>query len=215
MDLLHASGISVDLATPAAAPPAWLAHEYPDMLPVAEEGHVFGFGNRLQLDPTSAVYRVHAAAITDALARRYCVTIPRWPCGISATSTGPSRTTRAPRRRSAYGSGKGMGTWKSINDAWYTCFWSQRYTSWDQMCRRSSPGRGRIRAAGWTSRVSPQTRCWSASPPSATSCVATAMTSRCSPTLCPSTGGRTAGAGRHRRTRSRTIPGSAPRSPST
>ena len=56
MDLLPANGISVDLATPTAAPPAWLAQEHPETLPVAEDGHVFGFGNRLQFDPTSAVY---------------------------------------------------------------------------------------------------------------------------------------------------------------
>ena len=67
MDLLHAGVISVDLATPTSAPPAWLAQEHPDTLPVAEDGHVFGFGNRLQFDPTSAVYLDRAARITRAL----------------------------------------------------------------------------------------------------------------------------------------------------
>jgi hypothetical protein len=28
---------------------------------------------------------------------------------------------------------EGCGDLESLNDAWYTCFWSQRYTSWDQV----------------------------------------------------------------------------------
>jgi beta-galactosidase GanA len=71
MDLLDANGISVDLATPTAAPPAWLAQAHPEALPVAEDGHVSGFGNRLRFDPTSMVYRDRAARITRALAERY------------------------------------------------------------------------------------------------------------------------------------------------
>ncbi|MBO0836714.1 MAG: beta-galactosidase, partial [Actinobacteria bacterium] len=51
MDLLHGSGISVNLATPTAAPPPWLAYEHPETLPISDDGHVFGFGNRLHYDP--------------------------------------------------------------------------------------------------------------------------------------------------------------------
>ena len=34
LDLLHAAGIGVDLATPTAAPPAWFAHRHPAVRPV-------------------------------------------------------------------------------------------------------------------------------------------------------------------------------------
>jgi beta-galactosidase len=138
MDLLHAGGISVDLATPTAAPPAWLAYEHPQTLPVAEDGHVFGFGSRLQYDPTSVAYRERAAVITGALAQRYSrhPALAMWhvsneygPVAYTPSSAAAFRVWL--RRR--YGD---LGT---LNDAWYTCFWSQRYTSWDQVCPPEIP----------------------------------------------------------------------------
>jgi len=38
MDLLNAHGVRVDLATPTAAPPAWLVRMKPEILPVTAEG---------------------------------------------------------------------------------------------------------------------------------------------------------------------------------
>ena len=38
MDLLHANGIAVDLATATASPPPWLTTAYPEILPVDREG---------------------------------------------------------------------------------------------------------------------------------------------------------------------------------
>ena len=34
LDLLHANGIAVDLATPTASPPPWFSRLYPESLPV-------------------------------------------------------------------------------------------------------------------------------------------------------------------------------------
>jgi len=138
MDLLHANGISVDLATPTAAPPAWLAQEHPETLPVAEDGHVFGFGNRLQFDPTSAVYLDRAARITRALAERYSrhPALAMWHIsneyGPVAYTPSSAEAFRAWLRRK-------YGDLDTLNDAWYTRFWSQRYTSWDQVCPPEMP----------------------------------------------------------------------------
>ena len=38
MDLLHAHGVSVNLATPTASPPAWMVRQHPEMLPVTARG---------------------------------------------------------------------------------------------------------------------------------------------------------------------------------
>ena len=38
MDLLAANGIHADLATATAAPPPWLAHKYPESLPMTKDG---------------------------------------------------------------------------------------------------------------------------------------------------------------------------------
>jgi beta-galactosidase len=132
MDLLHANGISVDLATPTAAPPPWLAYEHPETLPVTDGGQVFGFGNRLHYDPTSPAYREHAARITRALAERYSrhPALAMWHIsneyGQAAYSRSSASAFRAWLRRR-------YGDLDTLNEAWYTRFWSQRYTSWDQV----------------------------------------------------------------------------------
>jgi len=132
MDLLHASGISVDLATPTAAPPAWLAYEHPETLPVTDDGEVFGFGNRLHFDPTSPVYRQHAAQITHALAERYSghPALAMWHI---SNEYGPVAYTRASAAAFREWLQRRYQNLDALNDAWYTRFWSQRYTSWDQV----------------------------------------------------------------------------------
>src|SRR6266545_2253469 len=42
MDLLHAHGVSVNLATPTASPPAWMVRLHPEILPVTSEASRFG-----------------------------------------------------------------------------------------------------------------------------------------------------------------------------
>ncbi len=138
MDLLHANGISVDLATPTAAPPAWLAHEHPQTLPVTDDGHVFGFGSRLHFDPTSPLYRRHAAGITRALAERYCShpALAMWHIG---NEYGPVAYTPCSADAFRTWLRRKYGDLETLNGAWYTRFWSQRYTSWDQVCPPEMP----------------------------------------------------------------------------
>jgi beta-galactosidase len=132
LDLLHANGISVDLATPTAAPPVWLTDGHPEVHPVMEDGEVFGFGNRLHFDPTSPRYREHAARITTALAERYAdhPAVAMWHI---SNEYGPVPYT--PQSAVAFRDWlrRRYGTLEALNDAWYTRFWSQVYTSWDQV----------------------------------------------------------------------------------
>ncbi|MGW3569277.1 beta-galactosidase [Streptomyces sp. NPDC000941] len=132
MDLLHAGGISVDLATPTMAPPVWLTHEHPEVLPVMEDGERFGFGNRLQFDPASPRYREHAARITKALAERYShhPALAMWH--ISNEYGQPSYGEASAVAFRGWLQRK-YGSLDALNDAWYTRFWSQVYTSWDQI----------------------------------------------------------------------------------
>jgi beta-galactosidase len=132
MDLLYRNEIHVDLATPTMAPPAWLSQRFPDVLPVMEDGETFGFGSRLHFDPSSPIYRESAARITTALAERYShhPALAMWhisnefgPTAYNAQSSVAFRTWL--RRR--------YSTLERLNDAWYTRFWSQTYTDWDQI----------------------------------------------------------------------------------
>ncbi|GAB3798409.1 beta-galactosidase [Humibacter antri] len=132
MDLLHEAGIAVDLATPTMAPPVWLSKRFPETLPVMADGETFGFGNRLHYDPSSPAYRERAAIITRALAERYSghPALAMWHIsneyGPTAYNEQSSVAFRAWLQRR-------YGSLDALNEAWYTRFWSQRYTAWDQV----------------------------------------------------------------------------------
>ena len=65
MDLLHAHGIGVDLATPDAVPPPWLIAQHPDILPVLADGNTFGFGSRQHFDVSHPAYREKSLAMAQ------------------------------------------------------------------------------------------------------------------------------------------------------
>ena len=69
--LLYDGGIRVNLATPTAAPPAWLFRDDPTARPVTREGHRYGGGARQGFCPNSPAYASAAARITEAIGRRY------------------------------------------------------------------------------------------------------------------------------------------------
>ena len=106
-------GIAVDLATPTASPPAWLAATHPETLPVDEDGTAC----RTAAASTSA--RARPSTGSGRCDRPTAGRAVRRPsragaCGTSATSTAattrPATATSRPRR-SAAGCGTGTATW--------------------------------------------------------------------------------------------------------
>lgn len=71
VDLLEESGIAIDLATPTAAPPGWLLHAHPEVLPVEHDGVRHWPGARLGWCPSSPVFREYSLRMVRALAERY------------------------------------------------------------------------------------------------------------------------------------------------
>src|SRR5512143_2575102 len=59
MDLLYEHGVSVNLATPTASPPAWLVQRHPEILPVTAEGTILWPGARRHYCPHSPAYHEH------------------------------------------------------------------------------------------------------------------------------------------------------------
>ncbi|PSL52543.1 beta-galactosidase [Saccharothrix carnea] len=132
LDLLHAGGIDVFLATPTASPPPWLGHRHPETLPVDFDGHRLGYGSRNQFCPSSPVYREHALALVEALARRYAdhPALKLWHVGNELGQVCHCDVTAGHFRswlRDRYGS------LDELNTAWHTTFWSQRYGEWDEV----------------------------------------------------------------------------------
>ncbi len=135
MDLLHANGIAVDLATATASPPPWLTAKYPEILPVNERGETVWPGGRQHWRPTSPVFRRYALALVEAMARRYGghPALVAWhisnELGCHNVYDYSDDAARAFREwlRQRY------TTIDALNHAWGTAFWSQQYGDWQEI----------------------------------------------------------------------------------
>ncbi|MFH9613141.1 beta-galactosidase [Streptomyces pratensis] len=132
LDLVHASGVGVVLATPTSSPPPWMGALHPETLPRTEDGAVVNYGSRQHFCPSSPVYRRYAAALTEDLAARYAdhPALTVWHINNEYCTHCWCDETAAHLRRwlaSRY------GTLEALNDAWGTAFWSQRYDTWTEI----------------------------------------------------------------------------------
>jgi beta-galactosidase len=136
LDRLHRAGVRVVLATPTASPPPWFTLSHPDAMPVTREGVRLWHGSRDTYCAAAPAYRQAARRIAGELARRYAghPALALWHVHNEyGTVCWCDHAARAFRdwlgRR--YGTGRdGLGT---LNDAWGTAFWSQRYSAWEQV----------------------------------------------------------------------------------
>src|SRR5262245_35748519 len=132
MDGLHENGIGVCLATPTASPPPWFTKLNPEALPVTRDGVRLTHGSRDTYCVTSNVYRSASVRIASSLSERY----------------GRHPALRMWHVHNEYGSwcfcancGQEFRMWlrqryqhlASLNEAWSTDFWSQRYSSWEEI----------------------------------------------------------------------------------
>ncbi|MDH2444808.1 beta-galactosidase [Amnibacterium sp. CER49] len=135
LDRLHAGGIRVDLATATASPPPWLVHEHPDVLPVTEDGVVLSVGSRQHYSPSSATYRRYADRLVRAVAERYRShpALEAWhvnnELGCHVHRDYSDESAAAFRRWLEHR----YGDVATLNEAWGTAFWSQAYSSFDEI----------------------------------------------------------------------------------
>ncbi|WP_305789707.1 beta-galactosidase [Symbioplanes lichenis] len=135
IELLHAGGIAVDLATATASPPPWLTTKHPEILPVDREGRTIWPGGRQQWRPTSPIFRRYALGLVRAMAERYGhhPAVTAWHVSnelgchnvydFSDDAAAAFRTWLEKR----------YGTLDALNEAWGTSFWSQHYSDWAQI----------------------------------------------------------------------------------
>ncbi|MFE9751055.1 beta-galactosidase [Saccharothrix saharensis] len=132
LDRLHAGGVAVDLATPTASPPPWFTRAHPDALPVTADGVRLVHGSRDTYCLAAPAYRDAARRVASALAERYGdhPAVALWHVHNEyATLCWCDHVAAAFRTwlRARH------GTLDELNEAWGTAFWSQRYTSWDDV----------------------------------------------------------------------------------
>ena len=132
---LHDAGIAVDLATATASPPAWMATDHPESLPMSADGVRLGLGSRQQYCPSSTVYRERSAALAEVLAERLGdhPGVVMWHIGNEyGCHTAECFCPACARAFRAWLADR-YGDVERLNAAWGTDFWSQRYTSLEQV----------------------------------------------------------------------------------
>ncbi|GAA2722510.1 beta-galactosidase [Cellulomonas aerilata] len=135
LDLLHDHGIRANLGTGTSSPPPWLSAAHPEILPVMADGTTRYPGGRQAWCPSSAVFRRHALALVEQVARRYGShpAVALWhvsnELGCHNAHCFCDESAAAFRRWLE----RRHGTLDRLNTAWGTSFWSQRYTAWDEV----------------------------------------------------------------------------------
>jgi len=135
LDLLHAGGVRVDLATATASPPPWLAVSHPEILPVTAYGVTLSSGSRQAYCPSSPVYRRYAARLVEKIIARYTnhPALELWHvnneygCHVSHCYCDVSAAAFRAWLEQKY------GDVEALNQAWGTAFWSQRYDSFTEI----------------------------------------------------------------------------------
>lgn len=135
LELLHAGGIAVDLATGTASPPPWFTTDHPQARLVDLRGTVRMHGGRQAFCPSAPAYRDASSGLARALAGRYAdhPAVVMWHVNneygchnhqcFCPTSAGAFRDWLQRR----------YSTLAELNRCWGTSFWSQRYGRWSEI----------------------------------------------------------------------------------
>ncbi|MFP5071819.1 beta-galactosidase [Pseudonocardia nantongensis] len=146
MDLLHAGGIAVDLATATASAPPWLHHRHPEILAVDAGGRTVWPGGRQHHRPTSPVFRRYAMALVERMARRYGdhPALAAWH--VSNELGCHDVADHSPDAEVAFRAWlqRRYGDLGALNRAWGTSFWSQHYGDWAEIMTPRAVGPGAV-----------------------------------------------------------------------
>ncbi|MFJ4554555.1 beta-galactosidase [Streptomyces massasporeus] len=132
LDRAAAEGRRVCLATGTAALPPWLATGHPEVNRTDFEGRRHRYGQRHNFCPSSPAYREHATALASRLAARYAAHPALLAWHVNNEYGGACYCDRCADAFRDWLRDR-HGTLDALNDAWWTTFWSHRYTDWDQI----------------------------------------------------------------------------------
>lgn len=132
-------GIKVVLGTPTDAPPAWLTSKYPQVLRVDAQGQRLGHGGRRQFSNASPLYLKFCRLIATRLAEEFGHNpdVVGWQIDNEYTDTSYDAGTRHQFQDWLQ---RKYGMLAALNKVWATAYWSQTYTTWDQIPMNGKPG---------------------------------------------------------------------------
>ncbi|MGW4387544.1 beta-galactosidase [Streptomyces sp. NPDC004685] len=132
VDRVAAEGRRIVLATGTAALPPWLAKAHPEVNRTDFEGRRHGYGQRHNFCPSSPVFRRLSTTLAGRIAQRYADHPALLAWHINNEYGGSCYCDLCAEAfrgwlREKYGS---LG---ALNEAWWTTFWSHRYTDWSEI----------------------------------------------------------------------------------
>jgi beta-galactosidase len=127
-----AEGRKICLATGTGALPPWLARAHPEVTRTDFEGRRHRYGQRHNACPSSPVFQKLSAELARRVARRYAgdEAVIAWHVGNEyggACYCAPCAAAFREWLRKRYQS------LDRLDEAWYTTFWSHRFTDWDEI----------------------------------------------------------------------------------
>jgi beta-galactosidase len=137
MDLLSEQGAGAVLATPSAAPPAWMSRKYPEILKVGSDRVRRLHGNRVNTCLTSPMYREKCREMASRLAERYKDHPALLVWHLFNEFGGDCHCDLCQAAFRSWLQCK-FGTLAALNGAYWTAFWGHDFTDWEQI---QSPGR--------------------------------------------------------------------------
>ncbi len=144
IDRLYAQGIYMILATPTGAMPRWLTDKYEEVRKMESNGLRRLHGHRHNFCPSSPVMRQKMARIDGELSKAFGhhPGVVAWH--LSNEYGGDGRTTdcHCPYCQAAFREWlkERYQTLDALNHAWWTSFWSNIYTDWEQVQAPSELG---------------------------------------------------------------------------
>lgn len=132
IEQLAAAGIVTVLGTPTAAPPAWLVERNPDLLAVDEFGRRIQFGNRCHYCVNSNSLHEAVKHLLMALGERFGPNphVIGWQIDNEF-----NRVCYCDHCRHLFQQflAAKYGSLEELNRRWTTAYWSQTYSSWEQI----------------------------------------------------------------------------------
>ena len=140
MDKIADNGGKVILATPSGARPAWMSQKYPEVLQTTEKREMRLHGGRHNHCFTSPIYREKVRIMNTKLAERYKNHPALGMWHISNELRGGCHCKLCEEAFRNWLKERYDNDLDKLNHAWWTAFWSHRYSDWSQIESPSSLG---------------------------------------------------------------------------
>jgi beta-galactosidase len=121
------------LATPSAAPPAWLSKKYPETLRTGSDGVRRRHGNRVNFNLGSSLYLSKVREINQRLAERYGSHPRLLAWHLSNEYNGEDYGQESVEQFRDWLRAKFDYDLDALNRAYWTAFWGHTYRAWDEI----------------------------------------------------------------------------------